>query len=270
MRTFDFSFRTELAFERPVEQHDFVLRCVPPSTPRQRVRCTMQLEPDVPFDMQADGFGNPLAVGCVREPHSSFSYEVRGTAAISLDGCKPCAAHPLLRYSSPLTAMSEEMLEFLAQAASESTRYRITHSRGAQPSMLLTCQHLMQRLGEEMAYEPGSTTVRTTAQEAFAQRKGVCQDYAHILIAFFRELGIPARYASGLTLGEGATHAWAEAHIGGLWVGFDPTRGCMVDESYLALATGRDWADCPIERATFQGFTAQTQTVFAQMEEVAQ
>ncbi|MGN0077205.1 MAG: transglutaminase domain-containing protein [Coriobacteriales bacterium] len=268
MRTFDFSFKTELAFSTPVESHDFVLRCMPPSTPRQRVRCTLELQPDVPFDMQRDSFGNPLAVGRIAGAHSSFAYEVRGTASIDFSARKPVAAHPLFSFSSPLTAISGDMLEFLAQAASEAARQRIKRGLGAQSSPLFTCQHLMHQVHAFMEYAPGSTTVKTTAAQAFAQGRGVCQDYTHVLLALIRESGIPARYVSGLTPGEGATHAWVEAHLGGIWVGFDPTRDCMTDESYLALNTGRDWADCPIERATFQGLADQTQCAFAQMEEV--
>ena len=158
----------------------------------------------------------------------------------------------------------------LAQAVSEAARYSVTHGLGVQPSQLHTCQLLMDAIHKHMEYVSGSTTVQTTAQEAFAQAQGVCQDYAHIMAALLRQSGIPARYVCGLTAGEGKTHAWVDAHLDGIWVGFDPTRNCMTDESYLALNVGRDWSDCPIERATFQGFAEQTQTVFAQMEEVVE
>ncbi|MGN0301995.1 MAG: transglutaminase domain-containing protein [Anaerotardibacter sp.] len=268
MKKFSFRFRTEINFSSSVTDHDFVLRCVPPSTPKQRVKCTLELDPEVPFDMQVDNFGNPLAVGCIREPHDSFFYEVTGTATIDNSGCRASEAHPIYKFPSPLTVMSDEMLEYLAQCASEIARYRIKRGMGAHSSPLFTCEYLMHKVHEKMEYVVGSTTVKTTAQEAFAQAKGVCQDFSHVLIALVRESGIPARYVSGLSLGEGATHAWVEAYIDGNWVGFDSTRDCMTDESYLVLSTGRDWADCPVERGTFQGFADQSQLVFAQMKEV--
>lgn len=268
MRIFNFSFKTEMGFSVPVEAHDFVLRCMPPSTPRQRVRCTLEISPEVPFDMQLDSFGNPLAVGCVPQPHDYFSYQVSGTAKIDFSAVTPCKAHPQFRFPSALTAVSSQMMEFLAQTVSEAARYSVTHGMGVQPTQLRTCQMLMHAIHEHMDYAPGTTTVKTTAQEAFAQSKGVCQDFAHIMVALLRQSGIAARYVSGLTMGEGSTHAWVDAHLDGKWIGFDPTRNCMTDESYLALNVGRDWTDCPIERATFQGFADQTQTVFALMEEV--
>ncbi|MGN1362022.1 MAG: transglutaminase domain-containing protein [Eggerthellaceae bacterium] len=270
MKTYSFQFKTQMEFSTQVEEHDFVLRCMPISTPCQRVRCALEVSPEVPFDMQEDSFGNPLAVGCIRAPHNYFNYEVKGTAKIDFSARRTCEAHPLFRFPSPLTAVSPQMVEFLAQAVSEAARYSVTHGLGVQPSQLHTCQLLMDAIHKHMEYVPGSTTVQTTAQEAFAQAQGVCQDYAHIMAALLRQSGIPARYVCGLTAGEGKTHAWVDAHLDGIWVGFDPTRNCMTDESYLALNVGRDWSDCPIERATFQGFAEQTQTVFAQMEEVVE
>ena len=85
-----------------------------------------------------------------------------------------------------------------------------------------------------------AATVTTTASQAFAARKGVCQDFAHIAIVALRAAGVPARYVSGLAIGEGTTHAWVQAHIGGVWRGFDPTRNVRVDEGYLPIAVGRD------------------------------
>ena len=74
--------------------------------------------------------------------------------------------------------------------------------------------------------------------------------------------GIPARYVSGLPVGEGASHAWAEVWADGLWYGLDPTRGCAAHEGYLKLCVGRDYSDCPVERGVFSGGVTQTQTVF--------
>lgn len=97
---------------------------------------------------------------------------------------------------------------------------------------------------------------------------GACQDYAHVFIALARLAGWYARYCMGLTVGEGATHAWAEIYYEGAWHGFDPTRDCRTDASYLRFATGRDAADCPVEQGTFYGLADQTQTVFMRVKEI--
>lgn len=110
----------------------------------------------------------------------------------------------------------------------------------------LTALHAMlDGLHETVAYETGSTESTTTAAAAFAAKRGVCQDHAHIFIAAARVLAIPARYVTGYLLtGEGAAvahHAWAEAlapDIG--WVGFDPANGQCPTERYVRLAIGLD------------------------------
>lgn len=266
MKKLSFEYRTAIRFSEPVQQHDFVLRCLPRSCDVQTVRCRLDLEPDVPFDVQVDNYGNRMAVGTVIPKHDFFAYTVTGTATVDRAAAEVCTAHPLFRWPTKLTALTPEMKEFLADSASAGMREMVLSGMGAESSALFTCQHLMHQVHNLLEYKPGSTTVETTAQQAFEQRAGVCQDYAHLLISLIRACNVPVRYASGLILGEGATHAWVEAHLNGVWVGFDPTRDCMVDDTYLTLAVGRDWSDCPIERGTMQGFAEQDQTVYTQME----
>jgi transglutaminase-like putative cysteine protease len=104
-------------------------------------------------------------------------------------------------------------------------------------------------VAQHMRYAPDKTTVETTAAEAFAQATGVCQDYAHVMIALCRLCGIPARYVSGHLLGEGGTHAWLEViepapGTGTARVaGFDPTHDRRTTLNYVFVAAGRDYTD---------------------------
>lgn len=106
---------------------------------------------------------------------------------------------------------------------------------------------LMALVAAKVAYQTGVTNAQTTAEEALALGAGVCQDHAHIFVAAARLAGFPARYVSGYLMKEGdqaAAHAWAEAFIDGLgWVGFDPSNKMSPDETYVSLATGRDYRD---------------------------
>ena len=77
-----------------------------------------------------------------------------------------------------------------------------------------------------------------------------------------RQAGLPARYVNGLPEGEGASHAWCEVWLDGVWTGIDPTRGRWTDEGYIRFGVGRDFGDCPMERGVFLGHTSQRQTVF--------
>ena len=112
---------------------------------------------------------------------------------------------------------------------------------------------VMDEVYRAFVYTPASTTIRTTAEEAFAQRKGVCQDYAHVMLAVCRHVGLAARYIAGLLCGEGATHAWVEVYYDGRWIGLDPTHNRMVDDNYITIAHGRDYRDCMLDIGIFSG-----------------
>lgn len=132
---------------------------------------------------------------------------------------------------------------------------------------------LSEQIRIEIAYQPGSTGVNTTAEEAVDDGCGVCQDHAHIFIGGARAAGFPARYISGYLMmndriEQGATHAWAEAHIEGLgWVGFDISNGISPDTRYVRVATGRDYRDAaPVTGISF-GTTEQMLTVDVTVEQ---
>jgi transglutaminase-like putative cysteine protease len=110
----------------------------------------------------------------------------------------------------------------------------------------------------QMRYTADVTGVKTTAQEALVLGKGVCQDYAHIMLALCRLCGIPARYVSGHLLGEGGTHAWVEAVLPDpgqpgqfLAHGFDPTHNRRPGHTYITIAVGRDYRDVAPTSGTF-------------------
>ena len=118
-------------------------------------------------------------------------------------------------------------------------------------------------------YAPQTTQADSPIDEALASRRGVCQDFAHIMLTLIRlYLKIPGRYVSGyLYTGEGdddrsaedATHAWVEALLPGLgWIGFDPTNNLVVSDRHIRVAIGRDYADVPPTRGVFKG-EAETQ-----------
>ena len=119
---------------------------------------------------------------------------------------------------------------------------------------------LSEKIHGYMCYAPGTTQINTTAMEAFQQQKGVCQDYAHILIALCRACGIPARYVNGFMQGTGVTHAWVEVLVNNEWRGIDPTNNQLIEYGYIKLAHGRDALDCRVNRGVYTGHpTEQTE-----------
>lgn len=118
-------------------------------------------------------------------------------------------------------------------------------------------------LYSKIAYVPKSTHVDSPIDHALESRQGVCQDFAHIMIALTRLIGIPCRYVSGYLFhkegdntrsAEGATHAWVETLLPGLgWVGFDPTNNVVAGDGHVRTAVGRDYADVPPTKGVFKG-----------------
>ena len=146
----------------------------------------------------------------------------------------------------------------------------------SQETLLLAARDLMQRIYHGFVFDAHSTEVNTPALEALTQRKGVCQDFAHIMIACLRAYGLPARYVSGYLLthpapgqprlvGSDASHAWVSVYlpdpedgaVGGRWCDFDPTNNRdgwgSPGEDYVTLALGRDYADVSPLRGVIHG-----------------
>jgi transglutaminase-like putative cysteine protease len=130
----------------------------------------------------------------------------------------------------------------------------------------------MAAIHDGFEYAPYSTRVDSPIDDALETRRGVCQDFAHLMIAALRHLGLPARYVSGYiapnSMSDGpdpssiATHAWAEVMLPDLgWVGIDPTHNAQAGLRHVRVAVGRDYADVPPTRGTFKGNGASTLSV---------
>lgn len=121
---------------------------------------------------------------------------------------------------------------------------------------------LMEWVYREFRYESGVTNVNTHLEEAFQMRRGVCQDFTHVMLGLCRAVGIPARYASGYLyngprdtlVGAQASHAWAEVYLPAAgWIGFDPTNNTLADERYVKISVGRDYEDVAPVRGSYNG-----------------
>lgn len=134
---------------------------------------------------------------------------------------------------------------------------------GRQSDPLNTLRELTAAIREKLDYVPQSTRVNSPIDDALSTRRGVCQDFAHIMLALVRELRIPCRYVSGYLYHRredndrstpDATHAWVEALLPELgWVGFDPTNNLAAGDRHIRTAVGRDYADVPPTRGVFKG-----------------
>lgn len=152
---------------------------------------------------------------------------------------------PRLLHATRLTAPDPRLRELAGEL-----------SRG-DASPLELAARICETVHSAIAYQYGVTSVRTTAADALAAGRGVCQDSAHIMLALCHLLALPARYVSGHLLGQGGTHAWVEVVIPhadhAVAMPFDPCQGVPASARYLTVATGRDYADVPPTSGTYIG-----------------
>jgi transglutaminase-like putative cysteine protease len=136
-------------------------------------------------------------------------------------------------------------------------------------SILEIAQQCNNYIFNHFTYTKGITNIETTVDEILEIRKGVCQDFAHVLLQLLRTAGIPSRYVSGYICpnesglrGEGATHAWVEIYTPNQgWLGLDPTNNIWTMDNHVKLSVGRNFYDCTPVKGTFKGLAKQTLSV---------
>jgi transglutaminase-like putative cysteine protease len=199
-----------------------------------------------------DAAGNTVVR--VTAPQVDRAVEFRLTAVLDrvpADGLPvlPTSAlrDPRLLRATRLTAPDDRLRGFAAGCA--------TGGPAGDPEAL--AEHICHEVYAALTYEFGITGIRTTAAEALAGGRGVCQDSAHVMLAVCHLLGLPARYVSGHLLGQGGTHAWVEVVVArgdaAVAVAFDPCHGRRAGHRYVTVAVGRDYTDVAPTSGTFVG-----------------
>lgn len=282
MNILEIDYTTSLQFSAPVTDHYFLLRCVPVSSDGQTVISrNLTITPETALVTSRDIFGNTSYQGRIDFPHTEFSFHSTATVIVDRkNGCRELC-HPFYKYNTQLTRVSDSMRDFLFSVFRGNILEESVAKRNIRNNDIpLVAEILMNAVHEKIEYVAGSTTVKTSAEEAFENGKGVCQDYSHLFCALCREAGIPARYVAGTSKGEGSTHAWAEyfvpdekylrndgTSLQGRWFGVDCTRNRLVDDTYVSLASGRDYLDCKVDGGIFRGMADQKMTVFVKTRE---
>ncbi len=266
MRRWRLTYELTDHFSAPVTKHFYTLRCFPRERSYQKVFSYQYgVIPCSGEGRSRDSFGNPLLIGCCREPHEQFAVRVEAvvmTEAGTEPEERPWWRLGMYRYETEYTGMGERLEEFFEHLPFEQA------SPPGEDGPWKCAEVLMEALSHSFRYVSGSTNFNTTAEEAFAQGSGVCQDYAHILLALCRRAGMTARYVAGAIPGEGESHAWVEVWQDGRWKGFDPTHNRAADETYICFALGRDAHDCCLNQGIYLGAGGQRQEVHVIMEEV--
>jgi transglutaminase-like putative cysteine protease len=208
-----------------------------------------------------DYFGNAVTTFTIDQPHEVL----RVTAQSLVETRANEAIHPALTppWEQVREAVSRhendetfDALQFIFESprvtpAPEFANYAKASFAAERP--LLQCAlDLCHRIFKDFKYDRNATTVRTPVAEAFHSREGVCQDFAHVMIACLRSLGLPARYVSGYLrtdddgIGAHASHAWLSVYCPGFgWLDIDPTNDVLPGTGHVTLGWGRDYSDVP-------------------------
>ncbi|MGO9059721.1 MAG: transglutaminase family protein [Candidatus Binataceae bacterium] len=252
---------TTYNYSNPVSLCHSEVHLAPRATAHQRVvshELLIDPRPDSSATRQ-DYFGNEVTYFAIDEPHQTLS--ITSTSVVDLHPAEPI--HPGLtppweqvrdavgRYE---TVDSFDALQFVFESpriaiGPEFAAYAAP-SFGAGRPLLEAAMSLCRRIHREFEYDQRATTVRTLVGEVLSSRRGVCQDFAHIMIAALRSLRLPARYVSGYlrsvgnSVGAEASHAWVSVFCPGFgWLDLDPTNDVMPSGGHVTIAWGRDYSD---------------------------
>jgi transglutaminase-like putative cysteine protease len=264
--TFEVSHRTTYTYRKPVLQSEHLVYMTPRSGLRQTVlRHSLLIEPAPSGNVAlTDYFGNSSAILSIDDEHTELIIHARSTVEVHPPG-PPMVALSTVWEQVASKARGENgelditVLEFVsASRHTKIVREAIDYARPSFPPqrpVLEAALDLTQRIYNDFTFDDTATDISTPVSHVLHERRGVCQDFAHVAITCLRSLGLPARYVSGYLLtypppgleklkGADASHAWISVWAPELgWVDFDPTNGIMPANEHITVAHGRDYDD---------------------------
>ena len=266
------SHATTYTYDTPPSGVTQLLRLTPRDHEGQHVLSwRIDLSEDCLLHQHEDAFGNIIHSFTAEGPFDRLSVEVDGEVDTQdtgglVKGAVECFPPQLFLRETSLTQPDPAIVDFAktAQAGTNGDNLALLHA-------------LLAALNRQIVFDTDPTHTATTAAQAFALRRGVCQDITHIFVAAARSLGIPARYvgghfhrADGVTSQE-AGHAWAEAYVENLgWVGFDPTNGICITDAHVRVAVGLDYLGASPVRGTRYGGSGETLSVAVRVAQARQ
>jgi transglutaminase-like putative cysteine protease len=255
------SFRYE--YDAPVESLRQRLVIVPPARHGNQYLRAHRLEvtgAKVRRRVRRDAAGNVVALLQAERVPEAIEFRLAAVLErIRDDGPAVLAAQalhsPRLLRPTPLTSADDRLRAMAADIVPDTAQPGEDPETPKNPEE--TAERVCAAVFAAITYEYGITSVTTTAAEALAAGRGVCQDFAHVMLALCHLLRLPARYVSGHLLGQGGTHAWVEVIVPRAGhaeaVAFDPCNGHRTDGGYVTVATGRDYSDVAPTSGSYVG-----------------
>lgn len=243
-------------------------------------RFVLELQPRARYGAYTDRYGNDVQHFAILPNHERLTITTH-SSVVTLAERMPSPPDDAVRRDLTNDPRREQHYDFLHESAFvRYGPYLAAFRREIGPAgeaIGAWCRHVMRFINAAFTYDTGATTVRTAVDGALEKRAGVCQDFAHVMIAVLRSEGIPARYVSGYIfrgesqiLGAEASHAWCEAYLPPFgWVGFDPTNDLVVNDYFVKVAIGRDYRDVSPVRGVYRGNTRSEMHVNVAMDALA-
>ena len=259
---------TIFGYEPAVRESIMEVRMQPRSEGHQRcLNFQLTVNPTANVMSYRDFMGNTVHHFDIAGSHTQVKLTAQGVVEVELPETPDAAGAGSWEDLDALTATEDHWEMMLPSQFTGSTDelQKLAKEIGCERrgNLFEFLTELNQSIFQKFAYVPKSTKVDSPIDEALANRKGVCQDFAHIMIALLRGLKVPARYVSGYLFHEpkskdrssdGASHAWVEVLVPKLgWVAFDPTNNLIADDRHIRVALGRDYADVPPTRGVYKG-----------------
>ena len=257
--------QTTYYYAEPVAESYTVLHLQPRSDKNQFCRrYAIDVTPRAHVHSYADRYGNDVQHFAILPSHDSLSIVTHSTVVTLLERT-PSELGDSTRALLDADIQLPRLYDFLHESAYVRFTPEIEQFWAEldppDDRIGTWCRSVSRRIHDSFTYDTEATTVTSTVREALERRAGVCQDFAHVMIAVLRSAGIPARYVSGYifrgdsqVLGAEASHAWCEAYLPPHgWVGFDPTNDLIVDEHFVKVAMGRDYRDVSPVRGVYRG-----------------
>lgn len=261
MKKLRFGYHMKLTFSGAVNNHRFSLKCLPHDTDMQKIeKLKFSVYPDHITSENTDSHGNVTLFGYTDDYHNSFGFDVTGIATTGLsdhENAGELHRVGMYRYQTAITKPGSSIQKFQDELKVSDIPISVEKAR---------C--IMECLNYSFKYMKDCTGMETTAEQALEGGMGVCQDYAHIMLSLCRMEKIPCRYVTGMMMGEGSSHAWVEIWDDKKWIGFDPTNRKLVDDEYIKISNGRDFADCLVNQGIFTGNVTQKQEISVVVEEI--
>jgi transglutaminase-like putative cysteine protease len=271
----DITHRTQYDYASPVRGSVNELHLQPISNEQQTVESfNLEISPASRVREYHDFYSNDVHLFEITEPHSTLKIESRCLVATHMQTALALDARPAPRSQLRDALNVARCYDFIQASRFVDTTpatWRLAiDATPEEDDVWQSALQLMRFVHGHLSYQSNSTHVHTHMRDVLAARRGVCQDFAHVMIGLCRSLKIPALYVSGYlaTQSASATHAWMEIFIPGLgWRGLDPTHNYQPDETYVKIAVGRDYADVAPVSGTYKGTTERTLSVEVKIKE---